>query len=162
MEQQNKTTNWTTMLEEIGAWMIPSLTDSMNEDDGLLTLNLELTLDCQEAPTDHVAQQRYVEDKCHLFDRQGDRQARTVDRGSGYRWRQSEFRRTVGVHPSPKGREDTSNLRTRVHKYTREREGLTCEGDGFTLPPETYAVVFFLSGLISLCSYSFWRRSNYF
>ena len=31
-----------------------------------------------------------------------------------------------------------------------------------TLPPETYAVVFFWRWLVSLRSYSFWRRSNYF
>ena len=33
----------------------------------------------------------------------------------------------------------------------------------FTLPPEKKAVVFFfLVRLIFFCSYSFWRRSNYF
>ena len=31
-----------------------------------------------------------------------------------------------------------------------------------TLPTEIYAVVFFFEGLIRLCSYSFWRRSNFF
>ena len=31
-----------------------------------------------------------------------------------------------------------------------------------TLPPETYAVVFLWRGLIWLCSYSFWRRLDFF
>ena len=31
-----------------------------------------------------------------------------------------------------------------------------------TLPPDTYAVVFVLEGLISLCSYSLWRQSIFF